>query len=86
MPDSKVHYLGCPENVMKLTLDEVYELAQSSQLTSLYVVGTANIDGKDQIINAVITTEDTPFYTLLGGMKAAADKLSGEINGNVELF
>lgn len=86
MPDDNVHYLGCPQNVMKLTLDDVYRMAKAGELTSLYVVGTATTDGKDQIINAVIFTEDTPYYTLLGGMTAAADLLSNEINGNVQVF
>lgn len=86
MPNDNVHFLDCPVNVMHCTLAEVTDMVASGELTSLYVVGTAMVDGKDQIINAIIITKDTPFYTLLGGMKAAADNLSTSINANVQVF
>lgn len=85
MPDDNVHYLGCPINNMGCTLDDLQAMVKAGEITGLHICGIRKVNGEELILNAMILTDDTPYYTLLGGIQTAATKLAHDLSHQVSV-
>ena len=67
MDDPNVHFLGCFQNDLILTLEHVLEKARAGEVNALFIAGTLR---NTDVIGCSILDDDASLYALIGRLEA----------------
>lgn len=75
---SDVHYLGCLQNSVILTLEHALEKARAGEVDALFIAGTLK---NGDVMGCAILNDDSPVFSLIGRIEAGKAELLGRVEG-----
>lgn len=75
---SDVHYLGCLQNSVILTLENALEKAKAGEVSALFIAGTLK---NGDVMGCAITDDDSPIFSLVGRIEAGKTEILSKVEG-----